>query len=81
MRPGAAAPARGAGVVGACAEPGAAGPARRAAPAVDVRVAVLSEPPFADGGFGAVVGNLARHHVGQQSQAAPAGLRRTVRRC
>ncbi|MFI6522240.1 class I SAM-dependent methyltransferase [Spirillospora sp. NPDC050679] len=54
---------RGARVSAVDAEPGMAETARRNAPGLDVRVAVLPELPFADAGFDAVVGNFVINHV------------------
>ncbi len=74
----AAACARGAKVTAVDAEPGMAELARQAAPAAEVKVAVLPELPFADGEFDAVVSNFVINHVGRPRDAL-AELRRVVR--
>ncbi|MFJ9821519.1 class I SAM-dependent methyltransferase [Streptomyces sp. NPDC101151] len=69
---------RGAKVTAVDAEPSMVDLARQAAPAADMRVAVLPELPFDDGDFDAVVGNFVLNHVGRP-KAALAELRRVVR--
>jgi SAM-dependent methyltransferase len=69
---------RGAKVTAVDAEPGMIALAARAAPAADVRLAVLPDLPFGDGEFDAVVGNFVLNHVGRP-RAALAELRRVTR--
>lgn len=69
---------RGASVTAVDAEPGMVELARKAAPAADVRIAVLPELPFTDGTFDAVVGNFVLNHVGRP-RAALAELLRVAR--
>ncbi|MFE7274046.1 class I SAM-dependent methyltransferase [Streptomyces sp. NPDC057623] len=74
----AAACARGAMVTAVDAEPTMVELAVLAAPAADVRVAVLPELPFRDGEFDAVVANFVLNHVGRP-KVALAELRRVLR--
>ncbi|WP_055585149.1 class I SAM-dependent methyltransferase [Peterkaempfera griseoplana] len=74
----AAACARGARVTAVDAEPGMVELAARAAPAAEVRVAVLPELPFPDAAFDAVTGNFVLNHVGRPAVALTE-LRRVVR--
>nr|WP_030666842.1 methyltransferase domain-containing protein [Streptomyces rimosus] len=69
---------RGAAVTAVDADPGMAARAAGAAPAAAVCVAALPRLPFADGCFGAVVGNFVLNHVGRP-RAALAELRRVAR--
>ena len=68
---------RGAKVTAVDAEPSMVELAARAAPAADVRVAVLPQLPFDDGRFDAVVGNFVLNHVGRPRDAL-AELRRVL---
>lgn len=74
----AAAVARGARVRAVDAEPGMVAATRRAVPGVDVRVGMLPQLPYEDGGFDAVVGNFVLNHVGRPLDALTE-LRRLTR--
>ncbi|MFF4746120.1 class I SAM-dependent methyltransferase [Streptomyces sp. NPDC001268] len=69
---------RGASVTAVDAEPSMVELARKAAPAADVRLAVLPELPFIDGTFDVVVGNFVLNHVGRP-RAVLAELLRVAR--
>ncbi|MGW0857163.1 class I SAM-dependent methyltransferase [Streptomyces sp. NPDC002690] len=69
---------RGAVVTAVDAEPDMVKSATRAAPAADVRLALLPELPFADGEFDAVAANFVLNHVGRPRKAL-AELRRVTR--
>ena len=69
---------RGAKVTAVDAEPSMVELAAQAAPAADVRVAILPQLPFDDGQFDALVSNFVINHVGRPRDAL-AELRRVVR--
>ncbi|KAA6215230.1 class I SAM-dependent methyltransferase [Streptomyces albofaciens JCM 4342] len=69
---------RGAAVTAVDADPGMAARAAETAPDAAVYVAALPRLPFADGRFGAVVGNFVLNHVGRP-RAALTELRRVTR--
>ena len=69
---------RGAKVTAVDAEPSMVELAAQAAPAADVRVAILPQLPFDDGQFDAVVSNFVLNHVGRPRDTL-AELRRVVR--
>jgi SAM-dependent methyltransferase len=73
-----AASARGATVTAVDAEPSMVVLARQAGAAAEIHVAAVSELPFSEGKFDAVVGNFVLNHVGRP-RAALAELRRVVR--